>query len=244
MKRVPWLAREHCVFPDIAEALEEPNGLLAAGGDLTPDWLLLAYQTGVFPWYDDEQPILWWSPDPRCIINPSTFVPSRSLARRLRRADYEIHIDRDFRSVIRLCSERPSRQGGDGASHGEGTWITPEMMDAYIELHEAGFAHSVECYMESRLAGGLYGVALGNLFFGESMFHRETDASKIAFAHLMKLMAAEGSEMVDCQITNPHLESLGATEIPREKFRQKLQAGLAAPDIDWQSIKGKVNLEP
>jgi len=242
MKRVPWLPREHCVFPDIDEALEEPNGLLAAGGDLTPEWLLLAYQTGAFPWYDDEQPILWWSPDPRCVIEPSSFVPSRSLAKRLRRRDYEVHIDRDFRSVIRLCSERPSTKG-DLDDSPDDTWITPEMMQAYIELHEAGFAHSVECYIEGRLAGGLYGVSLGNLFFGESMFHRETDASKIAFAHLMKLMASEGSDMVDCQITNPHLQSLGAIEIPREAFRQKLQDGLAAPDIDWQSLAGKVNLE-
>lgn len=243
MKRVPWLPREHCVFPDIAEALEEPNGLLAAGGDLTPDWLLCAYQAGAFPWYDEEQPILWWSPDPRCIIIPTSFMPSRSLAKRLRRSNYEVHVDRDFHSVIRLCSERPSTKGDDGASRGEGTWITPEMMHAYIELHELGFAHSVECYIEGRLAGGLYGVAMGNLFFGESMFHRETDASKIAFAYLMKMMASKGSEMVDCQITNPHLEALGAIEIPREAFRQKLQAGLAASEIDWQRIKGKVNLE-
>lgn len=234
MKRVPWLPRETCVFPDIGEALDDPNGLLAAGGDLTPEWLLLAYRKGVFPWYDDEQPILWWSPDPRCVINPAEFEPSRSLAKRLRKADFEIYINRDFQTVIKLCSERPGEDSG--------TWITSEMIDAYVEMHDAGYAHSVECYMDQRLVGGLYGISLGNLFFGESMFHRVTDASKIAFAHLMSLMAQAGSAMVDCQITNPHLESLGAVEIPREEFRRRLDAGLGSADIDWRALAGKVTL--
>ena len=234
MKRVPWLPPELCVFPDIDEALDEPDGLLAAGGALTPEWLLCAYQNGVFPWYDEEQPILWWSPDPRCVITPNEFVPSRSLAKRLRKDDYEVHINRDFRAVIHHCSERPGQ---------EGTWITGEMIEAYVRLHEEGFAHSFECYIDGNLSGGLYGVSLGNLFFGESMFHRETDASKIAFAHLMAVMVRFNSGMVDCQISNPHLESLGATEIPRSEFRKRLETGLSVDSIDWLQLTGKVNLE-
>lgn len=235
MKQVPWLPRDHSVFPDIDEALDDPNGLLAAGGDLSVDWLLLAYRCGIFPWYDAEQPILWWSPDPRCVIDPNTFNPGRSLAKRLRKRDFEIFVDRDFKSVIEHCSNRPSA--------GDRTWITPEMQGAYVSLHEAGFAHSIECYIDNQLAGGLYGVSLGNLFFGESMFHHVTDASKIAFASLMALMARVQSRMVDCQITNPHLESLGAIEISRREFRTLLSQGLAAPDIDWRALAGKVNLD-
>lgn len=235
MRRVPWLPPDQCAFPDIDDALDDPPGLLAAGGNLTPDWLLLAYRQGVFPWFDDEQPILWWSPDPRCVINPNEFVPSRSLAKKLRKPEFEVHIDRDFPTVIQYCSERPGESGG--------TWITSEMMDAYIALHEQGYAHSFECYQENRLVGGLYGVSLGNLFFGESMFHLVTDASKIAFAALMQVMSRAGSRMVDCQITNPHLESLGANEIPRSVFRARLEEGLAVSDVQWRELAGKVNLD-
>lgn len=236
MKQVPWLPREHCAFPDISEALDEPNGLLAVGGDLSVERLLQAYRCGVFPWYEAGQPLLWWSPDPRCVIDPHTFSPGHSLARRLRKQDFEIFVDRDFKSVIEHCRRRP---GADGS-----TWITPEMKDAYVRLHEAGFAHSVECYIKDQLAGGLYGVSLGRLFFGESMFHRVTDASKIAFASLMALMVRAQSPMVDCQVTSRHLESLGTTDIPRDEFRALLKQGLSAPDIDWRELTGKVNLAP
>ncbi len=233
MKQLPWLPEDAPEFPGIEEALEDPNGLLAAGGALTVPWLLAAYRRGIFPWYEKDQPILWWSPDPRCVINPAAFVPSRSLAKRIRRNDYEIRVDTAFPAVIDACSHRHDR---------EDTWITPEMKRAYIALNEQGFAHSIECFMDDALVGGLYGVSIGNLFFGESMFHQVTDASKLAFSGLMRLMNQHHSAMVDCQIPNPHLMSLGAFEVPRKVFKQTLQAGLAAPEINWAALHGRLDL--
>lgn len=224
MAALVWLDESDLTFPEISSALDEPNGLLAAGGDLCSERLIEAYRQGIFPWYDEGQPILWWSPDPRCVIDPRTFEPSRSLARRIRQGHYEIRIDHAFDTVVHHCQHR----NGD-----EGTWITPDMKAAYINLHREGVAHSVECYVDGALAGGLYGLSIGSLFFGESMFHRQTDASKLAFAHLMRLMAANDCPLVDCQVANDHLFSLGATEIPRLQFQHILRACIDRPGPDW-----------
>ncbi len=243
MPRLALLDDKSIGFPDPGLARREPNGLLAVGGDLSVPRLVEAYRRGIFPWYEADQPILWWSPDPRCVINPGTFTPGRSLARRLRKQDYRIRIDTDFAAVIEACRLRPP---GHSQAGQQGTWITDEMAAAYLRLHEAGYAHSVECYMDGSLAGGLYGVGLGRLFFGESMFHRVTDASKIAFAHLMRLMATLDSPLVDCQLPNPHLESLGAFLLPRDDFVELLQQHLPdkagdIPMLDWAAI-GEVGL--
>lgn len=224
---LPWLDEDDLTFPDIDDALPDPDGLLAAGGDLSLTRLLNAYRRGIFPWYEDGQPILWWSPDPRCVIRPDTFTPSRSLKKRMNRADYTIRVDTSFEQVINYCGER-------GA--GEGTWITSDMKAAYINLHRAGYAHSVECFIEGELAGGLYGVSLGRLFFGESMFHHKRDASKLAFAALMEMMTKVNCPLVDCQIANPHLFSLGAFEMPRGEFRDILEENVDAPGIDWSAL--------
>lgn len=224
---LPWLAEDEFIFPDIDTALSEPNGLLAAGGDLSITRLLVAYRHGIFPWYEEDQPILWWSPDPRCVIDPATYRPSKSLRKRMNRRDYVIGVDRDFESVIAQCGYR---------SGNESTWITDDMKTAYINLHRAGYAHSIECYIGDDLAGGLYGVSIGRLFFGESMFHRVRDASKIAFHSLMTMMHEVGCPLVDCQIPNPHLLSMGAVEIPRSAFRGILEKNIDLAPIDWPGL--------
>lgn len=228
MKKLPWLNEDEITFPDIDSALDEPNGLLAAGGDLSVPRLIEAYRIGIFPWYEDDQPILWWSPNPRCVIDPRAFKPSRSLAKKLKRDDYRIRIDHDFEAVLNACRFRGDDQG---------TWITKEMAAAYLELHCEGHAHSIECYQDDKLIGGLYGVSIGKLFFGESMFHRVTDASKIAFAHLMEMMADVGCPLVDCQLPNPHLESLGTVAIDRRTFREILEQYIDKPSIDWSALR-------
>jgi leucyl/phenylalanyl-tRNA--protein transferase len=233
MSELVWLSEDPALFPDIDDALTDPNGLLAVGGDLSEARLLAAYRQGIFPWFDEDQPILWWSPDPRCVIDPTSFSPSRSLAKRIRKADYELRIDDAFSQVIDFCQLR----SGD-----EGTWITDEMKAAYIQLHDSGFAHSFECYINGTLCGGLYGLSIGNLFFGESMFHHVTDASKLAFAGLMKTMANVGCTMVDCQLTNPHLLSLGAFELSRDEFRQVINTHINKPPIDWSQLRGVCSL--
>ncbi len=235
MPQLAWLDDHDLAFPDPRDALKDPNGLLAVGGDLSPARLLNAYRHGIFPWYDDDQPILWWSPEPRCVIDPRTFRPSRSLGRKLRAGNYEIRIDTVFEAVIDACSDRQDDAG---------TWITSEMRDAYINLHNLGYAHSVECYIEGTLAGGLYGVGIGPLFFGESMFHRVTDASKIAFAYLMGMMRESGCPLVDCQIENPHLTSLGAAGIPRDTFLNLLERYVNQPPIDWNQLSDAAREEP
>ncbi len=223
MSQIVWLDPASDTFPSVEEALTEPNGLLAAGGDLSARRLLNAYRRGIFPWYEDGQPLLWWSPDPRCVLFTETFEPSRSLRRRLRRGDFQVCADKDFAAVIDACS-------GPRATE-RGTWITPPMRDAYIELHRQGYAHSVEAYLSDELVGGLYGVSIGRMFYGESMFHQVPDASKVALAWLCRAMAAQGGSVIDCQVETDHLLSMGAATIPRQDFVALVQQ-LAAPSVD------------
>ncbi|WP_319024688.1 leucyl/phenylalanyl-tRNA--protein transferase [Microbulbifer hainanensis] len=215
------LDSESIEFPPTSGALSDPNGLLAIGGDLSPDWLLAAYRRGIFPWYSDDQPILWWSPSPRCVVFPEHFAIRRSLRKTLRRGNFAVTFDRAFDAVVEAC--RAPR------ADAEGTWITDEMRDAYCEMHWRGHAHSVEVWREQELVGGLYGVALGRIFFGESMFHRVTDASKVAFVHLVRQLELWGCPLIDCQVSNPHLTSLGAVEVSREDFERLLEAGVSKP---------------
>jgi leucyl/phenylalanyl-tRNA--protein transferase len=210
---IPWLAAGD-PFPPVERALKEPDGLLAAGADLSVERLVAAYRRGIFPWYSEGQPILWWSPDPRMVLVPAELRLTRSLAKRLRRRDYEVRCDTKFEAVMRACAE--PRAGQDG------TWITAEMIAAYGALNRCALAHSMETWIGGELAGGLYGVALGRTFFGESMFTRATDASKIALAHLVRQLARWGFGMIDCQMATPHLASFGAREIPRARFMAKL----------------------
>ncbi|MFN2375429.1 MAG: leucyl/phenylalanyl-tRNA--protein transferase [Candidatus Binatia bacterium] len=207
-------------FPPPEEA--EPSGLLAVGGDLSPDRLLLAYAMGIFPWYTDETPILWFSPDPRGVLLPGSLVVHRSLARKARSGAFEVTLDHDFAGVIRGCAASPR----DGQV---GTWITDDMIEAYEALHALGFAHSVEAWKDGFLVGGLYGVSLGNAFFGESMFTRERDASKVALVHLAAQLERWGFELIDCQVRNDHLASLGAEQWKRERFLAALARCLQAP---------------
>jgi len=207
---IAWLEAE-TPFPPIALALREPNGLLAAGADLSPQRLISAYRRGIFPWYSAGDPILWWSPDPRMVLYPDELKISRSLAKTLRHADYSVRLDTAFEQVIAACATSP-REGQSG------TWIVPEMQAAYCRLHEAGYAHSVETWRAGKLIGGLYGIAIGGAFFGESMFSRATDASKIALAHLCKHLISRRFGIIDCQMETSHLASLGARPIPRDTF--------------------------
>lgn len=201
-------------FPPVENALAEPNGLLAIGGDLSPQRLLEAYRKGIFPWFNEDDPILWWSPDPRTVLFPDELKISRSLHKTLKKGDYHIRTDKHFAHVMRACAA--PRQGQAG------TWIHPQMIAAYTTLHEMGLAHCVETWIDGELAGGLYGVALGKMFFGESMFSRVTDASKIALVHLVKQLQYWKFGMIDCQVRTGHLISLGAREISRMEFNQKL----------------------
>jgi leucyl/phenylalanyl-tRNA---protein transferase len=210
------------VFPD--PSLAEPDGLLAVGGDLSPDRLLAAYASGIFPWFGEESPILWWSPDPRFVLFPRELHVSRSLERTLRRGRYGFRADTAFDQVIRRCASK-DRPGQDG------TWITSGMVEAYERLHRMGFAHSFEAWSGKELAGGLYGVSLGSAFFGESMFADRPDASKAAFATAVRWLAARGVELVDCQVRTGHLETLGARAIPRRRFLERLGEALRRPTL-------------
>ncbi|MCU0868610.1 MAG: leucyl/phenylalanyl-tRNA--protein transferase [Burkholderiales bacterium] len=210
---IPWLGRR-TPFPPVDTALDDPPGLLAAGGDLSPARLLDAYAHGIFPWFNDGEPILWWSPDPRMVLDPTRLRVTRSLDKVLRNRPYEIHADRAFRDVMLACAA--PRDGADG------TWISAPMVDAYCALHAQGVAHSVEVWIDGALAGGLYGVSLGHMFFGESMFSRARDASKIALVHLARHLAAQGDALIDCQMHTPHLASLGATRMPRARFVERV----------------------
>ena len=211
---IPWLSRNE-PFPPVERALAEPNGLLCAGGDLSPARLLTAYRRGIFPWFSGGEPILWWSPDPRMTLVPSAFKCTRSLRKTLCRGDYEIRLDTRFNEVIRACATVPRKNQN-------GTWITREMQEAYQRLHQLGHAHSVETWIGGELVGGLYGLAIGRMFYGESMFSHATDASKIAIAHLARYLDAHGFGLIDCQMSTPHLASLGAREIPRREFTERL----------------------
>lgn len=208
------------VFPPPHLAIED--GLLAVGGDLSVERLLLAYRSGIFPWYSEGDPLLWWSPDPRMVLFPDELHVSRSLDRALKKGEYTVTMDTAFPSVIQACAEaRGPRR--------DGTWITSEMELAYCALHDAGYAHSVECWKEGALAGGLYGVSLGACFFGESMFSLATNASKVAFVRLVRQVAAWDFHFVDCQMYTPHLARFGAKEVARKQFLRLLRDGLNAP---------------
>ena len=217
---LPWINAGDA-FPHASEALDDPNGLLCAGLDLSAALVLKAYERGIYPWYSEDQPVLWWSPDPRMVLYPSNFTLHRSLRKTLKHADYEIRVDTSFEAVMRACADpRPDQ---------DGTWISDAVIDAYCDLHRAGFAHSVETWIDGELAGGLYGIALGRAFFGESMFMRRTDASKIAFTHLVVQLRRWGFELIDCQQQTRHLASIGAAPISREKFLVELDRLVHSP---------------
>ena len=202
-------------FPDVELAMQEPDGLLAVGGALSTEWLLQAYRHGIFPWYGPGQPILWWAPDPRLVLYPDQLHVSRSLAKVIRKGRYTVTLDAAFNEVVAACAApRPGQSG---------TWITPEMHEAYVRFHHEGYAHSAECWYQGELVGGLYGVAIGGIFFGESMFARATDASKVAFVALVRQLARWGFGLVDCQVHTDHLARLGATAIPRRVFTATLE---------------------
>ena len=217
-------------FPDPARALREPDGLLAVGGDLSPERLLYAYRHGIFPWYDAGLPILWWSPDPRTVFLPESLHVSRSLEKRLRRGGYELRLDTAFADVMHACAG-PRPQHPDG-----GTWLNEEMQAAYQELHRLGYAHSAELWIDGELKGGLYGVAQGRVFFGESMFSRATDASKIVLVELMQRLDAWGYAFMDCQVQSDHLQRMGSVPVPRADFLRliaKLCEESVSPDA-WR----------
>jgi len=218
----------HISFPPVDFAVD---GLLAVGGDLSRERLLLAYRSGIFPWYSAGEPLLWWSPDPRMILVPGEFHYSRSLRRTVKRGEFTVTLDQAFPAVIRACGDTP-RPGQDG------TWITREMKKAYIDLHECGHAHSFECWRGDALVGGLYGVAIGGLFFGESMFSHRDDASKIAALAMVTAASAWGIPFIDCQVANPHLIRLGAREISRSDFCRRLAEGLntTLSDDAWRVL--------
>lgn len=221
--RIVWLDPEDPpnAFPHIDDALVEPEGLLAAGGDLGSARLIEAYRRGIFPWYDDGQPILWWSPDPRCVLRPREFHVSRSLRRALRKSSMEIRFNTVFSDVIRACAEpRPSQTG---------TWITADMIVAFERLHDEGWAHSIEVWDGGELAGGIYGIAIGRMFFGESMFSRLTNASKFGLLALSRIMSDEGFALLDCQVVSAHLTTLGARMIPRSEFAAILAEACEPP---------------
>jgi len=204
-----WLDKEDIWFPDPYNAPGDYP--LAIGGDLSPERLIFAYSLGIFPWYSEDEPILWWSPDPRMVLFPDELKISRSLKKVLKNKGFEVRFNTAFEDVIKNCAT-VKRKGQDG------TWLTPEMIEAYIKLHKLGFAHSVETYLEGKLVGGLYGVAIGGVFFGESMFHKVSDASKVAFVHLVKRLKEKNFDIIDCQQSTPHMARFGAREIPRKEF--------------------------
>jgi leucyl/phenylalanyl-tRNA--protein transferase len=221
--RIAWLSPSDPPdsFPDVETALSEPDGLLAAGGDLSPERLLTAYGSGIFPWYDDGQPILWWSPDPRCVLRPQDLHVSRRLQQQVRASTAEIRFDHSFGDVIRACAgERKSQQG---------TWITSEMIAAYELLHTGGWAHSIEVWDDGKLEGGLYGLCIGKVFFGESMFSARANTSKMALLGLTEHMQANDLEVIDCQVVSQHLITLGANVIPRNEFTQILAQACKPP---------------
>jgi leucyl/phenylalanyl-tRNA--protein transferase len=223
---IPWLSAGD-PFPPLEHALDEPNGLLAAGGALSPRRLLEAYRRGIFPWSSEGEPLLWWSPHPRMVLFTDEFVPSRSLKRRLREQRFLVRVDSACDAVIEACAAPRVTQPG--------TWITPAIRQAYGELHRRGYVHSVESWRDGELVGGLYGLALGRVFFGESMFARETDASKVALAHLVAMLRAMDVPLIDCQQETGHLASLGARSIPRARFAMLLMELIhsAAPPAGW-----------
>ena len=222
------LLHDNTPFPPLEQALHQPNGLLAAGGSLTPERLLDAYRHGIFPWFNEGDPILWWSPDPRMVLFPAEAKISHSLRKTLRNRVYEVRTDTAFEQVMRACAAPRNGQSG--------SWIHEDMIAAYTALHRQGYAHSVETWKDGELIGGLYGLAIGRMFYGESMFSRRSDASKVALAHLARQLCRWNFGMIDCQMNTSHLASLGAREIPRAEFVRHLQELIHYPDIGskWQ----------
>ncbi len=210
-KILPVLPADTLVFPDTSSALIEPNGLLAMGGDLSAARLIEAYKQGIFPWYNQDSPILWWSPNPRAVLYIDKITISKSLQKLLNKQNFAYKCDANFSAVIEACRERNKPNNID-------TWITPELKQAYIHLHELGYAHSIEIYQDNILVGGLYGVCIGRCFFGESMFHKVSDMSKVALVVLAKQLCRWGFEFIDCQVWSPHLGSMGTEEVPRDQF--------------------------
>jgi leucyl/phenylalanyl-tRNA---protein transferase len=231
MRSLHWLSHDRRpeAFPPVSEALTEPNGLLAAGGDLKPERLLAAYRQGIFPWYQDGQPILWWSPDPRAVLWPDSLRISRSLRRSLKKRRFDVRVDTAFDDVVAACAEP--------RSYGGGTWITADMAEAYSRLHHLGWAHSFETWADGRLVGGMYGVAIGRAFFGESMFTRVTDASKVALVRAIELLRSRSIELIDCQVASAHTRSLGAVDLPRTEFLSLIRTFCAesARPQTWRS---------
>lgn len=215
-------------FPDPTLIDPKGEGLIAFGGDLAPNTLRYAYAHGMFPWFNDGEPIAWWSPEPRCIIYPDKFSPSKSLKRRIKTCGWQVSINQDFLAVIQACT--------DSRSYSHETWINQAMIDAYYKLYQLGDAVSIEVWQENQLIGGLYGLKLGQAFFGESMFHRQTDASKVAFFVLMKLCQLSKFQWVDCQLPNNHLLNLGATIIPRQQFLTELKLNIQKQSCDWSTL--------
>ena len=234
---IPYLDSNVVDFPNVKTALVEPNGLLAAGGALSKEWLLEAYTRGIFPWYEDNQPILWWSPDPRLILIPENFHASKSLRKLVKKKRCHVSFNQSFCEVLDGCKKSNRKF--------EGTWITNEMVDAYTNLHHFGLAHSVEVWSSGSLAGGLYGVAVGKVFFGESMFSEVDNASKIALFYLASHLKAWGYELIDCQVRSEHLLSLGATEMPRSLFMDKLRNSIGNRENlgDWVVKEGLIKRE-
>lgn len=230
MTTIPWLLPDDYSFPNPANALQEPNGLLAAGGDLSPERILAAYSQGIFPWFNPEDPILWWSPSPRTVIFPEQHHLSKSLLKILCKKLYRVTFDTCFNEVMRACAAP--------RDYADSTWISEDIIAGYSALHERGLAHSVEVWKDDQLVGGLYGMALGKVFFGESMFSKMDNASKVGFAHLVAQLKRWNFQLIDCQVANPHLFSLGAVEISREEFQKILLDFVHLPSHSgsWQSI--------
>ena len=228
MKLIYSKVDKNMFFPDPYEAPDDYP--LAYGGDLSIDRLLFAYSNGIFPWYSEGEPILWWSPNPRMVLFPSDLKVSRSLRKVIKNKGFEVKFDTNFEKVINMCAT-VYRKGQDG------TWITPEMIEAYVQLHKAGFAHSVETYLNGKLVGGLYGVSIGRTFFGESMFHLVSNASKVAFVYLIERLKKWQFDMIDCQQSSQHMANFGAVEIPRNKFLDILKSSVKKPTLvgNWNN---------
>jgi leucyl/phenylalanyl-tRNA--protein transferase len=229
MLQLPWLDPDNIAFPETTTALDSPNGLLAAGGQLTPQWLLQAYTKGIFPWFSEDEPILWWSPSPRTVIYIDQLHVSKSLAKAIRKTSFDITFDTHFAEVVSACAQaRPNQEGA-------GTWISQDILHAYTELHHLGHAHSVEVWSDGELIGGVYGIALGRMFFGESMFSFRSNSSKIALFHLVEKLKEWQYVAIDCQVHNDHLESLGAVGISRVAFESLIQEHVQDMPCHWQA---------
>ena len=234
------LSRQSPSFPPVDRALADPNGLLAVGGSLNAEWLTAAYERGIFPWFEsDASPILWWCPDPRAVMVPAQVRITRSLAKRLRNGGFRATADAAFEAVVEGCAGERRAAAGGSDPQTTGTWITASMKSAYLELHRLGLAHSIEVWLDGRLAGGLYGVSLGRLFFGESMFSRVPDASKVALCHLARRLQSWGFWLIDCQIANPHLTRMGAVPLPRAEFMRIIERNASEP-----TRRGPWHLDP